>query len=211
MIRLVVADDQAILRSGLVALLRLESGIEVVGEAADGASTLAAVAEHRPDVLLLDVQMPAGQSPDGSPGPADGIEAAEALRGTEDAPRIIVLTTFGRAGYLRRAMESGALGFMVKDTPVEQLVDAVRRVHQGLRVVDPELAAQSLAVGPSPLTVKETEVLQTVAAGGSTSQIARTLFLSEGTVRNYLSAAIGKLGVANRAEAVRTASENGWI
>ena len=211
MIRLVVADDQAILRSGLVALLRLESGIEVVGEAADGASTLAAVAEHRPDVLLLDVQMPAGQSPDGSPGPADGIEAAEALRGTEDAPRIIVLTTFGRAGYLRRAMESGALGFMVKDTPVEQLVDAVRRVHQGLRVVDPELAAQSLAVGPSPLTAKETEVLQAAAAGGTTAAIAGRLFLSEGTVRNHVSAAIGTLGVANRAEAVRTASDNGWI
>lgn len=211
MIRLVVADDQAILRSGLVALLRLESGIEVVGEAADGASTLAAVAEHRPDVLLLDVQMPAGQSSDGSPGPADGIEAAEALRGTEDAPRIIVLTTFGRAGYLRRAMESGALGFMVKDTPVEQLVDAVRRVHQGLRVVDPELAAQSLAVGPSPLTAKETEVLQAAAAGGTTAQIAKTLFLSEGTVRNHISAVIGKLGVTHRAEAVRTASDNGWI
>lgn len=211
MIRLVVADDQAILRSGLVALLRLESGIEVVGEAADGASTLAAVAEHRPDVLLLDVQMPAGQSPDGSPGPADGIEVAETLRGTEDAPRIIVLTTFGRAGYLRRAMESGALGFMVKDTPVEQLVDAVRRVHQGLRVVDPELAAQSLAVGPSPLTAKETEVLQAAAAGGTTAQIAKTLFLSEGTVRNHISAVIGKLGVTHRAEAVRTASDNGWI
>ena len=211
MIRLVVADDQAILRSGLVALLRLESGIEVVGEAADGASTLAAVAEHRPDVLLLDVQMPAGQSPDGSPGPADGIEVAETLRGTEDAPRIIVLTTFGRAGYLRRAMESGALGFMVKDTPVEQLVDAVRRVHQGLRVVDPELAAQSLAVGPSPLTAKETEVLQAAAAGGTTAQIAKTLFISEGTVRNHISAAIGKLGVTHRAEAVRTASDNGWI
>lgn len=211
MIRLVVADDQAILRSGLVALLRLESGIEVVGEAADGASTLAAVAEHRPDVLLLDVQMPAGQSPDGSPGPADGIEVAETLRGTEDAPRIIVLTTFGRAGYLRRSMEAGALGFMVKDTPVEQLVDAIRRVHQGLRVVDPELAAQSLAVGPSPLTAKETEVLQAAAAGGTTASIAKTLFLSEGTVRNHISAVIGKLGVTHRAEAVRTASDNGWI
>ena len=211
MIRLVVADDQAILRSGLVALLRLESGIEVVGEAADGASTLAAVAEHRPDVLLLDVQMPAGQSPDGSPGPADGIEVAETLRGTEDAPRIIVLTTFGRAGYLRRARESGALGFMVTDTPVAQLGAGVRRVHQGLRVVDPELAAQSLAVGPSPLTAKETEVLQAAAAGGTTAQIAKTLFLSEGTVRNHISAVIGKLGVTQRAEAVRTASDNGWI
>ncbi|MGO1199032.1 MAG: response regulator [Brachybacterium sp.] len=211
MIRLVVADDQAILRSGLVALLGLESDVEVVGEAADGASTLAAVAELRPDVLLLDVQMPAGATADGAPGPEDGIDVAETLRGTEGAPRIIVLTTFGRAGYLRRTMEAGATGFMVKDTPVEQLVDAIRRVHQGLRVVDPELAAQSLAVGASPLTLKETEVLQTAAAGGTTARIAQTLFLSEGTVRNHISSAIGKLGVTGRAEAVRAGIENGWI
>ncbi|GAA1487789.1 response regulator transcription factor [Brachybacterium sacelli] len=214
MIRLVVADDQAILRSGLVALLRLEPDLEVVGEAADAASTLAAVAAHAPDVLLLDVQMPAGDTADGTAGPADGIAVAQALQqGSQDGPRprIIVLTTFGRAGYLRRTMEAGAQGFMVKDTPVEHLVDAIRRVDQGLRVVDPELAAQSLAVGPSPLTAKETEVLQTAARGGTTAQIAVTLFLSEGTVRNHVSAAIGKLGVTNRAEAVRTASDNGWI
>jgi len=210
-IRVLVADDQAILRSGLVALLRLEQGIEVVGEAADGAGTLAAVAEHRPDVLLLDVQMPSGTAADGTAGPADGIEVAELLQHDGGAPRIIVLTTFGRAGYLRRTMEAGAAGFMVKDTPVEQLVDAVRRVHGGMRVVDPELAAQSLAVGPSPLTAKETEVLQAAAAGGSTAAIAARLFLSEGTVRNHVSAAIGKLGVGNRAEAVRSASDNGWI
>ena len=211
MIRLVVADDQAILRSGLVALLGLEPDLEVVAEATDGASTLAAVAAHRPDVLLLDVQMPAGTTADGTPGPADGIAVAQALQGEEGAPRIIVLTTFGRAGYLRRTMEAGAAGFMVKDTPVEQLVDAIRRVDQGLRVVDPELAAQSLAVGSSPLTLKETEVLQAAAAGGTTARIAEALFLSEGTVRNHISSAIGKLGVTNRAEAVRAASENGWI
>ncbi|GAA4528436.1 response regulator transcription factor [Brachybacterium paraconglomeratum] len=211
MIRLVVADDQAILRSGLVALLRLEPDVEVVGEAADGAGALAAVAEHRPDVLLLDVQMPAGTMADGAEGPADGIAVAEALQRSDGAPRIMVLTTFGRAGYLRRTMEAGAAGFMVKDTPVEQLVDAIRRVHQGLRVVDPELAAQSLAVGASPLTTKETEVLQATAAGGTTATIAKSLFLSEGTVRNHLSTVIGKLGVTNRAEAVRTASDNGWI
>ena len=210
-IRVLVADDQAILRSGLVALLRLEQGIEVVGEAADGAGTLAAVAEHRPDVLLLDVQMPAGTAADGTAGPADGIEVAELLQHDGGAPRIIVLTTFGRAGYLRRTMEAGAAGFMVKDTPVERLVDAIRRVHEGLKVVDPELAAQSLAVGPSPLTAKETEVLQAAAAGGTTAAIAQRLFLSEGTVRNHVSAAIGKLGVANRAEAVRSAADNGWI
>ncbi|MFD4008189.1 response regulator [Brachybacterium paraconglomeratum] len=207
MIRVAVADDQAILRGGLAALLRLEPDLEVVGEAATCAETLELVAEQHPDVLLLDVQMPAGA--DGAP--ADGIGVAEQLQGTDGAPRIIVLTTFGRAGYLRRTMEAGAGGFMVKDTPVERLVDAIRRVHQGLRVVDPELAAQSLAVGPSPLTAKETEVLQAAAVGGTTAAIAGRLFLSEGTVRNHVSAAIGKLGVANRAEAVRTASDNGWI
>ena len=207
MIRVAVADDQAILRGGLAALLRLEPDLEVVGEAATCAGTLEMVRQAEPDVLLLDVQMPAGA--DGAP--ADGIGVAEQLQGTDGAPRIIVLTTFGRAGYLRRTMEAGAGGFMVKDTPVERLVDAIRRVHQGLRVVDPELAAQSLAVGPSPLTAKETEVLQTVATGASTAQIAQTIFLSEGTVRNHLSAVIGKLGVTNRAEAVRAASDNGWI
>src|SRR5699024_6601783 len=129
-----------------------------------------------PILLLLDVQMPAGTTADGTPGPADGIAVAQALQGEEGAPRIIVLTTFGRAGYLRRTMEAGAAGFMVKDTPVEQLVDAIRRVDQGLRVVDPELAAQSLAVGSSPLTLKETEVLQTAAAGGTTARIAEALF-----------------------------------
>ncbi len=207
MIRVAVADDQAILRGGLAALLRLEPDLEVVGEAATCAGTLDLVEERRPDVLLLDVEMPAGA--DGAP--ADGIGVAEQLLGADGAPRIIVLTTFGRAGYLRRTMEAGAGGFMVKDTPVERLVDAIRRVHQGLRVVDPELAAQSLAVGPSPLTAKETEVLQAAAVGGTTAAIAGRLFLSEGTVRNHVSAAIGKLGVANRAEAVRTASDNGWI
>ena len=207
MIRVAVADDQAILRGGLAALLRLEPDLEVVGESATCAGTLEMVRQADPDVLLLDVQMPAGA--DGAP--ADGIGVAEQLQGIDGAPRIIVLTTFGRAGYLRRTMEAGAGGFMVKDTPVERLVDAIRRVHQGLRVVDPELAAQSLAVGPSPLTAKETEVLQAAAVGGTTAAIAGRLFLSEGTVRNHVSAAIGKLGVANRAEAVRTASDNGWI
>lgn len=207
MIRVAVADDQAILRGGLAALLRLEPDLEVVGEAATCAGTLEMVRQAEPDVLLLDVQMPAGA--DGAP--ADGIGVAEQLQGIDGAPRIIVLTTFGRAGYLRRTMEAGAGGFMVKDTPVERLVDAIRRVHQGLRVVDPELAAQSLAVGPSPLTAKETELLQAAAVSGTTAAIAGRLFLSEGTVRNHVSAAIGKLGVANRAEAVRTASDNGWI
>lgn len=212
MIRVAIADDQSILRSGIVALLRLESDLEVVGEAADGAGALSMVRKESPDVLLLDVQMPAGTLPDGAPGPDDGIEVARRLRaGGERTPRIIVLTTFGRAGYLRRTMETGAEGFMIKDAPVERLVDAIRRVHQGLRVVDPELAAQSLSVGPSPLTAKETEVLRAASGGESTAHIAAGLFLSEGTVRNHVSAAIGKLGATNRVEAVRRATDNGWL
>ncbi|MCG7310191.1 response regulator transcription factor [Brachybacterium sp. ACRRE] len=208
-IRIALADDQALLRSGLAALLRLEADIEVVAEAADCAGTLAAVSAQHPDVLLLDVQMPAGTDADGGAGPADGLEVAERLRGS--GTRIIVLTTFGRAGYLRRTLEAGADGFMIKDAPVERLVDAIRRVHQGLRVVDPELAAQSLAAGPNPLSAKETEVLRACAHGGSTADVAARVFLSEGTVRNHVSSAIGKLGVANRAEAVRRATDNGWL
>ena len=127
------------------------------------------------------------------------------------ATRVIIVTTFGRPGYLRRAMEAGAVGFMVKDAPAEKLIEAIRRVHRGLRVVDPTLAAASLSIGSSPLTERETEVLAAAARGGSTSAIAAEVFLSEGTVRNHLSAAIGKLGAANRAEAVRIATENGWL
>lgn len=208
-LRVLLADDQALLRSGLAALLRLEKDFEVVGEAATCAEALDLVERERPDVLLLDVQMPAGMRGGGQSGPADGLEVAEALRGS--GVRIIVLTTFGRAGYLRRTLAAGADGFMVKDAPVDRLVDAIRRVHRGLRAVDPELAAQSLAVGPNPLTAKETEVLRAAARGGTTADIAARVFLSEGTVRNHLSAAIGKLCVANRAAAVRTATEHGWI
>ncbi len=210
-LRVALADDQAILRSGLAALLRLESDLEVIGEAATCAETLDLVEEARPDVLLLDVQMPAGTRAGGAPGPADGLEVAERLHATGSPTRVIVLTTFGRAGYLRRTLEAGAGGFMVKDAPVERLVDAVRRVHQGLRVVDPELAAQSLAAGPTPLSAKETEVLRAAALGGTTGDIAARVFLSEGTVRNHLSSVIGKLGVTNRAEAVRSATDNGWL
>ena len=206
-IRVALADDQPILRRGLAALLGLEHDIEVVAEAETCAGTVAAVAEHRPDVLLLDVQMPAGSDAPGTP--ADGLEVASALAGM--GVRIIVLTTFGRAGYLRRTLETGASGFMVKDAPVEQLVDAIRRVHQGLCVVDPELTAQSLASGPNPLTAKEAEVLRAASRGGSTADIAARVFLSEGTVRNHVSSAIGKLGVTTRAEAVRAATDAGWL
>lgn len=212
-IRVALADDQAILRGGLAALVRLESDLEVVGEAATCAGTLEMVDRTRPDVLLLDVQMPPG---DGADAPTDGIEVARRIgaRGADvdgHVTRVIVLTTFGRAGYLRRTLETGAQGFMVKDAPVEQLVDAIRRVHHGLRVVDPDLAAQSLATGPSPLTPREAEVLRAAALGGTTGDVAARVFLSEGTVRNHVSNAIGKLGVTNRAEAVREATENGWL
>lgn len=211
MIRVALADDQAILRQGLAALLGLEGDLEVVGQASDGAGVLELCESERPDVLLLDVQMPQGVRADGSPGPEDGIAAAAEIRAAGLPTRILILTTFGRAGYLRRTLEASASGFLVKDAPVEQLVDAIRRVHQGLRVVDPELAAQSLAAGPNPLTPREADVLRAASAGGSTAEIARGLFLSEGTVRNRISAAIGKVGAANRAEAVRLATEQGWI
>lgn len=206
-IRVALADDQAILRRGLAALLRLERDLEVVGETDTCAGAVELVGRERPDVLLVDVQMPAGSTaPD---APADGLQVARHLAG--GPTRIIVLTTFGRPGYLRRTLEAGASGFMVKDAPVEQLVDAIRRVHQGLRVVDPELAAQSLAAGASPLSAKEAEVLRAASLGGTTADIARRVFLSEGTVRNHISNAIGKLGVTNRAEAVREAMDNGWL
>lgn len=205
MIRVVMADDQAMIRSALATLVGLAADVEVVGQAGDGSEAVALTAALRPDVVVMDVQMPA------SSGPRDGIEAtAEVLR-VSPTTRVIVVTTFGRAGYLRRAMEAGASGFMVKDAPADELVEAIRRVAAGLRVVDPELAAQSLAMGPSPLSEGETRVLAAAAAGGSTADIAGRVFLSEGTVRNYLSSAIGKLGAANRAEAVRRADENGWL
>ena len=206
MITVLLADDQALVRQALAALLALEPDIEIVGQAADAAAAVALAAERRPDVVLMDVQMP---STAGSSG--DGITATARIRLAAPATRVIIVTTFGRPGYLRRAMEAGALGFMVKDAPAEKLIEAIRRVHRGLRVVDPTLAAASLSIGSSPLTERETEVLAAAARGGSTSAIAAEVFLSEGTVRNHLSAAIGKLGAANRAEAVRIATENGWL
>ena len=158
-------------------------------------------AAPRPDVALLDVEMPG----------LDGIAATAALRAALPGCRVLVVTTFGRPGYLRRAMEAGAGGFVVKDTPARQLADAVRRVHAGLRVVDPTLAAETLAAGASPLTERETEVLRAARGGGTVADLAATLHLSEGTVRNHLSAAIGKTGARNRATAVRLAEQNGWL
>lgn len=206
MITVLLADDQAMIRQAFSALLQLEPDLEVVGQTGEVGETVRRVAETAPEVVLLDVQMPAA---DGSG--TDGIDACAAIMQARPATKVIILTTFGRPGYLRRAMEAGAVGYMVKDAPAEQLVEGIRRVHQGLRVVDPTLAAASLSIGPSPLTARETEVLAAAASGASTSAIAGRVFLSEGTVRNHLSSAIGKLGAGTRAEAVRIATENGWL
>jgi two-component system response regulator DesR len=200
-IRLLIADDQALVRGALAALLDLEPDLEVVAEVGRGDEVLEAARTSKPDVALLDVEMPG----------LDGIEAAAALRAAVPAVRILMVTTFGRPGYLRRAMEAGAAGFVVKDTPAAQLADAVRRVHQGLRVVDPSLAAETLVAGTSPLTARESDVLRAARTGGTVADVARELHLSEGTVRNHLSSAIGKTGARTRAEAVRIAVDNGWL
>jgi len=200
-IRLLLADDQALVRGALAALLDLEADLQVVAEVGRGDEVLDAAREHRPDVALLDVEMPG----------LDGIAATEVLRAALPEVRVLIVTTFGRPGYLRRALQCGAAGFVVKDTPARQLADAVRRVHSGLRVVDPALAADSLVTGESPLTVRESEVLRSARDGATVAAIASGLYLSEGTVRNHLSAAIGKTGSRTRAEAVRVADSNGWL
>ncbi|GMA25557.1 DNA-binding response regulator [Luteimicrobium album] len=200
-IRLLLADDQALVRGALAALLDLEPDLEVVAQVGRGDEVVASARDARADVALLDVEMPG----------LDGIGAAAALRRTYPDCRSLIVTTFGRPGYLRRALDAGASGFVVKDTPAEQLADAVRRVHAGLRVVDPDLAVESLTVGESPLTERERDVLLHAADGGTVAEIAKAAFLSEGTVRNYLSSAIGKTGARTRAEAVRIAQDNGWL
>jgi two-component system response regulator DesR len=200
-IRLLIADDQALVRGALAALLDLEPDLEVVSQVGRGDEVIEAARNARPDVALLDVEMPG----------LDGIEAAAALRTAVPGVRVLMVTTFGRPGYLRRAMEAGAAGFVVKDTPATQLADAVRRVHQGLRVVDPSLAAETLVAGTSPLTGRESDVLRAAREGGTVADIAKELHLSEGTVRNHLSAAIGKTGARTRAEAARIALDNGWL
>jgi len=201
MIKLLLADDQALVRGAMAALLDMEPDLKVVAEVGRGDLVLAAARDHDIDVAVLDVEMP-GQ---------DGVAAARELHAALPAVRVLMVTTFGRAGYLRAAMAAGASGFVVKDTPARQLADAVRRVHEGLRVVDPDLAAQSLAQGDSPLTDREADVLRAARDGGTVADIARGLHLSEGTVRNHLSSAIGKTGARTRAEAVRLALDNGWL
>ncbi|MEW2519408.1 response regulator transcription factor [Actinacidiphila alni] len=200
-VRVLLADDQSMVREALATLLGLEDDIEVVAQVARGDEVLAAAREHAPDVALLDIEMPG----------LTGIEAAARLRAELPEVKIVIVTTFGRPGYLRRAMESGAEAFLVKDAPASQLAEAVRRVLRGERVIDPGLAAAALADGADPLTGREREVLRAAADGSVNAEIARRLLLSEGTVRNYLSTAIQKTGARNRAEAVRIAREKGWL
>jgi two-component system response regulator DesR len=200
-IRILLADDQALVRGALAALLSLENDLSVVAEVSRGDEVVKAALAARPDVALLDVEMPG----------MDGIGATRELRRALPTCRVLVVTTFGRPGYVRRALDAGASGFVVKDTPATELADSIRRVHQGLRVVDPSLAIESLAAGSSPLTPRERDVLEEARSGGTVADIARALVLSEGTVRNHLSAAIGKTGARTRAEAVRIAESNGWL
>jgi two-component system response regulator DesR len=200
-VRLLLADDQTLVRGALAALLELEDDFEVVAQVGRGDEVLAAAREQRPDVALLDIEMPG----------LDGLAAAAVLHAEMPECRVLILTTFGRPGYLRRAMEAGALGFVVKDAPPELLADAVRRVAAGERVVDPDLAVATLAGGQSPLTSRERDVLVAARGGSTVADIAEKLFLSEGTVRNHLSSAISKTGTRNRAEAVRLADDRGWL
>ncbi|GAA1917024.1 response regulator transcription factor [Streptantibioticus ferralitis] len=202
MIRVLLAEDQSMVREALATLLGLEEDIDVVAQVARGDEVVAAAREHAVDVALLDIEMPG----------LTGIDAAALLRKELPQVKVVIVTTFGRPGYLRRAMEQGADAFLVKDAPAAQLADAVRRVVlRGEKVIDPTLAAAALAEGADPLTARERDVLRAAADGAVNSEIARALHLSEGTVRNYLSTAIQKTRARNRSEAVRIAREKGWL
>ncbi|MEV4244584.1 response regulator transcription factor [Streptosporangium canum] len=201
MIRVLLAEDQGMMRGALAMLLNLEEDIEVAVTVGTGDEVVPAALRARPDVALLDIEMPG----------TDGLDAAAELRDRLPDCRVLILTTFGRPGYLRRAMEAGAAGFLVKDGPVEELAATIRRVLAGEKVIDPALAAAALSTGPNPLTDRERDVLAAAADGATVADIARRLHLSESTVRNYLSAAIGKTGTRNRIEAARSARHNGWL
>jgi two-component system, NarL family, response regulator DesR len=200
-IRVLLAEDQAMVRGALASLLDLEPDIEVVAQVSRGDEVTAAALASRPDVALLDIEMPG----------TTGLDAADELRGALSDCRILILTTFGRPGYLRRAMEGGAAGFLLKDAPASELADAIRRAVAGERVVDPGLAAAALSQGDSPLTPREHEILAASRQHATVADLARALFLSPGTVRNHLSSAMQKLDARNRAEAVRVAEERGWL
>ena len=201
MIHVLLAEDQRMIRGALTALLALEGDIEVVAEVARGDEILPAAERVRPDVALLDIEMPGG----------DGLAAAAGLRQRLPDTRVIILTTFGRPGYLRRAMEVGAIGYVLKDAPAETLAAAIRRAMEGKRTVDPTLAVTALSEGDNPLTEREREVLATSREVATIAEIAARLYLSEGTVRNHLSTAIQKLESRNRAEAARIAEQKGWL
>jgi len=201
MIRVLLAEDQAMVRGALSALLSREQDIEVVAEVARGDEVVQAALAARPDVALLDIEMPGGS----------GLEAAQALQQALPTCRTVILTTFGRSGYLRRAMESGAMGFLLKDAPASELAIALRRVMAGEWVVDPELALAALSEGSNPLTPRERDVLSASLFGASLAEMAARLSLSEGTVRNHLSTAMQKLGAQNRMEAARLAEQKGWL
>ncbi|EGD53469.1 response regulator transcription factor [Gordonia neofelifaecis] len=200
-IKLLLADDQALVRGALAALLDLEPDLSVVAQVGRGDEVVDAARASGAQVCLLDIEMPG----------ADGIEAAARITGELPGVRSLIVTTFGRPGYLRRAVDAGASGFVVKDTPAAELADAVRRVHAGLRVIDPTLATESLTSGDNPLTPRETEVLAAALSGATVATIAAQVHLSAGTVRNHLSSAIGKTGASTRAEAARIARDRGWI
>jgi two-component system response regulator DesR len=201
MIRVLLAEDQSMVRGALAALLTLERDIEVVAEVARGDEVVTAAERARPDVALLDIEMPG----------MDGLTAAGELHRALPRCKVLILTTFGRPGFLRRAIDSGAVGFLVKDAPAAELADAIRKAMAGLRVIDPGLANAALSEGASPLTERQREVLAHARSGASVAEIARDLYLSEGTVRNYLSEAMSKLDAHNRNEAARIAEERGWL
>lgn len=200
MIRVLLAEDQSMVLGALAALLELEPDIEVVARARDGGEALRLAAETSPDVVLTDIEMPG----------MGGLDLAAELRRRANPARVVIVTTFARSGFLQRALAAGAAGYLLKDSPAERLADAVRRVHAGLRAIDPELAAAAWDE-PDPLTERERQVLRLAGEGMSTAGVATELHLSEGTVRNYLSEAIGKLGAANRVEAARIARGKGWL
>jgi two-component system response regulator DesR len=201
MIRVLLAEDQAMVRGALAALLGLEDDIEVVAQVEQGDDVVPAALASRPDVALLDIEMPG----------SSGLDAAQVLRRQLPSCRVIILTTFGRSGYLRQAMESGAVGFLLKDAPAAELAVSIRRVMAGERVVDPDLALSALSDGSNPLTGRERDVLNASLEGASIADIAARLYVTEGTVRNHLSSAIQKLGAQNRVEAARLAEQKGWL
>ena len=200
-IRVLLAEDQTMLRGALTALLELEAGITVIGQATNGREALRLAREHSPDIVVTDIEMPE----------MTGLEFATALRDSGSKARVIILTTFARSGYLRRALEAGVRGYLLKDRPASELAEAIRRVHAGLQSIDPSLAAEVWNAEPDPLSERERQILKLVNSGRSSTEIAQQLRLSEGTLRNYLSEIISKLGATNRTDAARIAHTRGWL